>query len=91
MRALPSLSDVRDAYAETQPIVEVTLRRDRMAERGIVPEQVASALSGALGGVNASDLRETDKRTPITALRRPAQRATWRRLRRFAACRWGIR
>jgi len=66
MRALPSLSDVRDAYAETQPIVEVTLRRDRMAERGIVPEQVASALSGALGGVNASDLRETDKRTPIT-------------------------
>ncbi len=65
LRALPSLSDVRDAYAESQPIVEVTLRRDRLAERGIVPEQVASALSGALGGVNASDLRETDKRTPI--------------------------
>lgn len=66
MRGLASLSDVRDAYAESQPIVEVTLRRDRMAERGIVPDQVASALSGALGGVNASDLRETDKRTPIT-------------------------
>lgn len=66
MRGLSSLSDVRDAYAESQPIVEVTLRRDRMAERGIVPDQVASALSGALGGVNASDLRETDKRTPIT-------------------------
>ncbi len=66
MRALPSLSDVRDAYAETQPIVEVTLRRERMAERGIVPAEIASALSGALGGVDASDLRETDKRTPIT-------------------------
>jgi len=65
LRALPSLSDVRDAYAESQPIIEVTLRRDRMAERGIVPDQVASALSGALGGVNASDLRETDKRTQI--------------------------
>ncbi len=63
---VPSLSDVRDAYAASQPIVEVTLLRDRMAERGIVPEQVASALAGALGGVNASDLRETDKRTPIT-------------------------
>jgi HAE1 family hydrophobic/amphiphilic exporter-1 len=66
LRQVSSLSDVRDAYAESQPIVEVTLLRDRMAERGIVPEQVASALAGALGGVNASDLRETDKRTPIT-------------------------
>ena len=66
LRGVTSLSDVRDAYAESQPIVEVTLLRDRMAERGIVPEQVASALAGALGGVNASDLRETDKRTPIT-------------------------
>ena len=66
LRRVASLSDVRDAYAESQPIVEVTLLRDRMAERGIVPEQVASALAGALGGVNASDLRETDKRTPIT-------------------------
>ena len=66
LRALPSLSDVRDAYAETQPIVEVTLERTRLAERGIAPQQVASALAGALGGVNANDLRETDKRTPIT-------------------------
>lgn len=66
LRGLPSLSDVRDAYAESQPIVEVTLLRDRLAERGIAPLQVASALSGALGGVSASELRETDKRTPIT-------------------------
>lgn len=66
LRGLSSLSDVRDAYAESQPIVEVTLLRDRLAERGIVPLQVASALSGALGGVSASELRETDKRTPIT-------------------------
>jgi HAE1 family hydrophobic/amphiphilic exporter-1 len=66
LRGLSSLSDVRDAYAESQPIVEVTLLRDRLAERGIAPLQVASALSGALGGVSASELRETDKRTPIT-------------------------
>ena len=66
LRGLESLSDVRDAYAETQPIVEVTLERTRLAERGIVPQQVASALAGALGGVSASELRETDKRTPIT-------------------------
>jgi HAE1 family hydrophobic/amphiphilic exporter-1 len=65
LRALPSLSDVRDAYSATQPIVEVTLERERLAERGIAPQQVASALSGALGGVSASELRETDKRTPI--------------------------
>ncbi len=66
MRGIPTLSDVRDAYAATQPIVEVTLERVRLAERGIAPQQVSSALAGALGGVGASDLRETDKRTPIT-------------------------
>ncbi len=66
MRALPSLSGVRSAYAETQPIVEIGLERVRMAERGIAPQQVASALAGALGGVSASELRETDRRTPIT-------------------------
>lgn len=66
LREVPSLSDVRNAFAETQPIVEITLERERLAERGIAPVQVASALAGALGGVSASDLRETDKRTPIT-------------------------
>ncbi len=66
MRTLLSLSDVRDAYAESQPIVEITLERTRLAERGIAPQQVASALAGALGGVSASELRETDRRTPIT-------------------------
>jgi HAE1 family hydrophobic/amphiphilic exporter-1 len=66
LRGISSLSDVRDAYAATQPIVEITLERGRLASRGILPQQVASALQGALGGVNASELRETDKRTPIT-------------------------
>ncbi len=66
LRAIPALADVRDAFALTQPVVEVTLERQRLAERGIVPQQVASALAGALGGVAASELRETDRRTPIT-------------------------
>jgi HAE1 family hydrophobic/amphiphilic exporter-1 len=66
MRTLPTLSDVRDSYAATQPIIEVALQRERLAERGILPQQVSSALSGALGGVNASELRETDKRTTIS-------------------------
>jgi len=65
MQTVPALTDVRDAFAATQPIVEVTLERARMAERNIVPQQVASALAGALGGVSASELRETDRRTPI--------------------------
>ncbi len=65
LQTVPSLTDVRDAFAATQPIVEVSLERARMAERSIVPQQVASALAGALGGVNASELRETDRRTPI--------------------------
>jgi HAE1 family hydrophobic/amphiphilic exporter-1 len=59
------LSDVREAFASTQPLVEVALQRERLAERGIAPQQVVSALQGALGGVEASALRETDRRTPI--------------------------
>ncbi len=66
LRGLSSLSDVRDAYAATQPVVEVSLIRERLAERGVTPQQVSSALQGALGGVAASELRETDRRTPIT-------------------------
>ena len=65
LRGLPALSDVRDAYAATQPVVEVRLERARLAERNIPPAAVSSALSGALGGVAASELRETDRRTPI--------------------------
>lgn len=65
LRGLTSLSDVRSAYAETQPIVEIALERTRMTQRGIAPQQVASALAGALGGVAATELRDTDRRTPI--------------------------
>jgi HAE1 family hydrophobic/amphiphilic exporter-1 len=65
LRALPALADVREAYAADQPVVELSLERGRLAERGIPPAQVAAALAGALGGVAASDLRETDRRTPI--------------------------
>jgi HAE1 family hydrophobic/amphiphilic exporter-1 len=65
LRTVPSLADVREAYAATQPIVEVSLERQRLAERGILPQQVAGALAGALGGVAASELREPDRRTPI--------------------------
>ena len=65
LRTLKSLADVRDAYAATQPVVEVALIRPRLALYNITPAQVAGALQGALGGVGASDLRETDRRTPI--------------------------
>jgi hydrophobic/amphiphilic exporter-1 (mainly G- bacteria), HAE1 family len=66
LRALGSLTDVRDAFASTQPIYEVELERERLADRGISIDAVAAALSGGLGGVSASELRETDRRTPIT-------------------------
>ena len=63
--SLPRLADVRDAYAGTQPQVEIALERQRIAERGISVDAVADALAGGLGGVEASELRETDRRTPI--------------------------
>ncbi len=62
---LPTLSDVRDAYSTTQPQIEVALERSRLAERGIPVQSVLRALQGGLGGVEASELRETDRRTPI--------------------------
>ena len=65
MRGLKTLADVRDAYGGTQPVVEVALERERLAQRGIAANTVVSALSGGLGGVPASELRETDRRTPI--------------------------
>lgn len=65
MDSLPRLADVRDAYAGTQPQVEIALERQRIAERGISIDAVADALAGGLGGVEASELRETDRRTPI--------------------------
>jgi HAE1 family hydrophobic/amphiphilic exporter-1 len=63
--AIPGLTDVRDAYAGTQPVVELGLERERIALRGLSIDAVASALAGGLGGVKASELRETDRRTPI--------------------------
>ena len=66
LRELKTLADVRDAYAGTQEVVELTLERDRIALRGLAIEDVSAALSGALGGVTATEFRETDRRTPIT-------------------------
>ena len=65
LRGLKTLADVRDAYGGTQPVVEVALERERLAQRGIAANTVVNALSGGLGGVAASELRETDRRTPI--------------------------
>jgi HAE1 family hydrophobic/amphiphilic exporter-1 len=63
---LSSLSDVRSAQQGSQPVVEVGLERTRMAERGVSIDEVSNALAGGLGGVEATELRETDRRTPIT-------------------------
>ena len=57
---------MRDAYSATQEVVELTLERERLALRGIPVEDVTAALSGALGGVQATEFREIDRRTPIS-------------------------
>jgi HAE1 family hydrophobic/amphiphilic exporter-1 len=62
---LSSLSDVRNAFAATQPVIEIQSERDRIAQHGLTPGGVAAAMSGALGGLAAGDLRQTDRRTPI--------------------------
>jgi HAE1 family hydrophobic/amphiphilic exporter-1 len=65
LQELPQLADVRDAFAGTQPLVELTLNRDRIAQRGLTPQAIINGLKGSLGGVAATELRETDRRTPI--------------------------
>lgn len=64
-RTVSELTDVRDANEGRQPAVEVTFARDRIAQRGLRLEAVANAIAGGLGGVEASELRETDRRTKI--------------------------
>jgi HAE1 family hydrophobic/amphiphilic exporter-1 len=66
LQGIASLADVRDPNGGTQPVIEVSLRRDLLAERGITVDAVANALAGGLGGVESSDFRETDRRTPIS-------------------------
>ncbi len=65
MAGLTTLADVRDAFSGTQPSLEVTLERRRIAERNLTVAAVSGALAGGLGGVRANDFRETDRRTPI--------------------------
>ena len=65
INGLTTLADVRDAFSGTQPSVEVTLERRRIAERNLTVSAVSGALAGGLGGVKANDFRETDRRTPI--------------------------
>ncbi len=66
LQPLGSLTDVRSAQQGSAPVVEVALERARMAERGVSVDAVSNALAGGLGGVEASELRETDRRTKIS-------------------------
>ncbi|MGH7700023.1 MAG: efflux RND transporter permease subunit, partial [Gemmatimonadales bacterium] len=59
------LADVRLQTAGLRPSVQVSLKRDRIAALGAEPEAVAGALAGGLRGIAASELRETERRTPI--------------------------
>jgi hydrophobic/amphiphilic exporter-1 (mainly G- bacteria), HAE1 family len=65
LAGLATLSDVRQAFANTQPSLEVTLERQRIAQRNLAVASVAGTIAGGLGGVTANDFRETDRRTPI--------------------------
>jgi HAE1 family hydrophobic/amphiphilic exporter-1 len=65
LAGLPTLADIRHAFANTQPSIEVTLERQRIAQRNLSVAAVAGTIAGGLGGVTANDFRETDRRTPI--------------------------
>lgn len=65
LRAVPGLADARLQAAGSRVAFEIALRRDRMADLGATPEAVAQVLAGGLRGIPASELRETERRTPI--------------------------
>lgn len=65
LTSVTSLTDVRSSQQGSAPVVEVALERARMAERGVSVDEVSNALAGGLGGVESSELRETDRRTQI--------------------------
>ena len=65
LTGIPTLVDVRHAFAGTQPSVEVTFERQRIAQRNLSLDAVSGAIAGGLGGVRANDFRQTDRRTPI--------------------------
>ncbi len=67
LAALPPLADVRDAYAGTQPMVEITLERERIAQRGLVDRRGGATPSpaGSAASRRASCARPTAAR-PIT-------------------------
>jgi HAE1 family hydrophobic/amphiphilic exporter-1 len=65
LRDLPMLLDVREAGEGRRTQLELSLLRDWLAQRGITPELVGGVLTGAIGGLDATDLRETDRRVPI--------------------------
>jgi HAE1 family hydrophobic/amphiphilic exporter-1 len=66
LRGLSTLADVRSAQQGSAPVIEVGLQRGRMAERGVTIDAVSNAMAGGLGGVEATEFRETDRRTPVT-------------------------
>ena len=77
---LTTLSDVRNAFATTQPVIEIQSERDRIAEHGLTPGGVAAAMSGALGGLAAGDLRaDRSPHADHRALSRVGERGPRRR------------
>jgi HAE1 family hydrophobic/amphiphilic exporter-1 len=62
---IPTLADARRSFAGSEPMIEISLLRDRIARRGISLQAVLDEIKGALGGVAASEIRETDRRIPI--------------------------
>jgi HAE1 family hydrophobic/amphiphilic exporter-1 len=66
IKKIPTLVDVRSQFATTQPIVEIQYDRERLAKHGIAQSAITAAMAGALGGIPASELLGTARRTPIT-------------------------
>jgi len=81
LSALPGLRDVRSTLTRGHPEMVIRYDRDKLAQRGLTPFQVAEAIRQKVAGAVATRLTEKDRRIEIVVSIRKEDAATVERVR----------
>ncbi len=65
LKRIPGAEDVYTEQVTGQPVLQIEVDRDAIARHGIAARDVLAVVEG-LGGIRAGELREGDRRFPIT-------------------------
>ena len=74
VRTVPGAVDVQVEVTEGLPLLEISVRRDRLARYGISTGQVQDVIESAIGSKQASVIVEGDRRFPLVVRLAPAFR-----------------